>query len=41
MYPDLDQLLREVLAGELFRADELPQPKPGERKLLSSAPMFD
>ncbi len=41
LYPKLEQLLCEVLVGELFRADELPRPKPGERKPLSSAPMFE
>jgi hypothetical protein len=32
MFPNLKQTLEAVLAGETFRADELPQPTPAERK---------
>ncbi len=32
MFPELKQTLEAVIAGETFRADELPQPTAGERK---------
>ncbi|MGD1088343.1 MAG: type ISP restriction/modification enzyme [Verrucomicrobiota bacterium] len=32
MFPELKQTLEAVIAGETFRADELPQPTPDERK---------
>jgi hypothetical protein len=32
MFPELKQTLEAVIAGETFRADELPQPTAAERK---------
>jgi hypothetical protein len=32
MFPELKQTLEAVIAGETFRADELPQPTVDERK---------
>jgi len=32
MFPELEQTLAAIVAGETFRADELPQPTADERK---------
>ncbi len=40
-FSTLEHLLEQILAGALFRAEELPQPSDGERRARHALPLFD
>jgi hypothetical protein len=41
MWPELRKVMDEILAGELFNAEDFPEPTPVERAAKKAAPLFE
>ena len=41
MWPELRKVLEAILAGELFQAEDFPEPTPAERAAKKAAPLFE